>query len=342
MTEQELITEAQRRKMAKAFFDAVAGIKNSVKLRQLEALIESNDIEGVIKLLGLDEATFAPLANAIADSQAVGGNYTADFLSPIPVPDVGDVQFKYNSTSAYAIQWAAKRSSDLIVEIVKEQRNLVRGHIAQAVMDGVNPRQTALELVGRTDPASGNRVGGFIGLTEQQAGWVNNARIELMEGNNNYFTRQLRDRRFDGLIQKTKADGRKLTKAQIDNIITQMQVKALKYRGDTIARTESLNALRAGQFIAMLQAAEKGEIDPRDVEKTWDATGDELTRPDHLRMEGVSVPLKVPFTLPNTHQVNFPGDASLGAEGADVIQCRCVCVYSIDFIGRAVRKVRGF
>ncbi|HEY7885569.1 MAG TPA: phage minor head protein, partial [Cellvibrionaceae bacterium] len=206
---------------------------------------------------------------------------------------------------------------------------------------GRNPRTTALDLVGRIDPLNRQRTGGYIGMTSNQAQWVENARSELESLNPNYLTRQLRDKRFDSAVRKAIESGEPLKADQIDRAITQMQSRTLKYRGDVIARTESINALRAGQHESFAQAINNGEVDVGDAKRTWDATGGPRTRDAHMAMEGQERDWGVPFDGPDGSQLLFPGDSSLGAPAAMTIQCRCRERTEIDYAGK-LKRLEGF
>lgn len=368
MANNDEISRQQALKMQRAFAKAVASIKDSTKLGQLEALIERGDIDGIIKLLGLEPATFEPLKQAIEESYRTAGAVTADIIGDIPLAGVGSVAFRFDMTAPAAIEWIRKESSRLIVEVTEQQKQLVRDVIAAGTENGDNPRTQALGLVGRLD-ATGERVGGFIGLTDQQAQWVSNARRDLYlltattdeiadwfntrgivqpenyNPSRSYMSRALRDKRFDATIRKAIAEGKPIPAAKIKSAITSMQNRALKYRGDVIGRTESINALRAGQEQAILQMINKGDIEASDVTKIWDATGDSRTRPEHLIMESNykdGIPFNQNFIFPTSFApAKYPGDDSMGATGGDVIQCRCMAVYNVDYIGRALR-IRGF
>ena len=339
----DLIAQQKERDMLRAFADAVADIKNSVKLKDLEAAIASQDADAVVRLLGIDRAAFERVDDEIYQAYRIGGLTGVEQIGRIPTP-LGEIAFRFDMAAPSAVQWIEKQSSELITEIVDDQIEMIKAQLANGLELGNNPRTTALELVGRYNPATGKRAGGTVGLTTQQAGWINNARNELLELDRNYFTRELRDKRYDSIVRKAIEDGKPLTKAQIENAITQMQSKALKYRGDVIARTESINALRAGQFQAVEQAMEKGELDSQDAKKIYDATGDKRTRLDHLEAEARykdGIPIDQPFKYIDGSEVMYPGDNSLGAPAKQVIQCRCRLVTVIDFIGRQVR-MEGF
>jgi hypothetical protein len=207
--------------------------------------------------------------------------------------------------------------------------------------EGVGPRTAALDLVGRIDPVTKQRTGGFIGLTSNQAEWVRNARRELETLDPNYLTRQRRDRRLDGAFKKAMDSGKPLKAKQIDAAVSRYQASVLNYRAKTIARTESINALRAGQDEAIRQAVETGELEREFATKVWDASGDARTRPTHAAADGQEMPIDQPFTV-GGYQLMRPGDSSLGAPAGETIQCRCVVRYKMNFAGQAAKTIRGF
>ena len=341
---QDQISADKIKAMRAAFERAVQSIRDATSLKYLEQLVADNDVEGIIKLLGLDQSTFAPLTEAIRDSYSVGGSFTADVLTPIPTPQLGAVAFRFDMLSPAAVSWVANKSSTLVTEFIEDQRVMLRNVLAQGIEAGENPRATAIGIVGRIDTTTGKRTGGFIMVTSQQQKWIDDARKELIALDPHYKTRLLRDKRFDAMFDRAVKDGKPLTKAQIDKIITRLQARTLKYRADTIARTESITALRAGQHEAMQQAIEKGELDNSDVKKYWDATGDGRTRLSHLEMESNyddGIQFDALFHFPSGGVCKYAGDSSLGAPAGEIIQCRCRTVYKVDFIGRA-KKVSGF
>lgn len=342
MADIDAIKRQQLERLKQAFYRAVQSVRDSAKLAQLERLIAANDVDGLFRALGLDSSEFAPLSNAIRDGYVLGADFTSEQLTPIPTQDGGNGAFRFDVNNPEAWQWAATHSSRLVTELVEGQRNLLRNVLSEAVEAGQNPRATALSIVGRVDKTSGQRVGGFIGLTEQQGQWVMNARRELETLNPNYLNRQLRDKRFDSTVRKAIKDEKPLKQSEIANIITRMQARAERYRGEVIGRTESLNALRAGQQAAISQAMERSNTPASAVTKEWDATGDARTREDHLLMEDVKVKFNQPFRFPSGGLAMYPGDSSLNAPASDIIQCRCIVNYRVDFIGMAAKKIRGF
>lgn len=186
---------------------------------------------------------------------------------------------------------------------------------------GRNPRSVALELVGRI--VDGKRQGGIVGLTSQQAGYVLNARRQLEELDAGYFTRALRDRRFDKLVKRAIDDEKPLSRADIDRITGRYADRLLNHRGEVIARTEMIAALHAGQYEGMRQLIDTGKVRADQVTKVWSATPDGRTRDTHLAMNGQAVKFNQPFTSPSGAQLRYPHDESLGAPSDEIIQCRC-------------------
>lgn len=100
-------------------------------------------------------------------------------------------------------------------------------------------------------------------------------------------------------------------------------------RAVTIARTEGTGA----RGYASLEGARRASADfGLDLVKVWVSTPDDRTRRiprdefDHLHADGQAVPLDQPFVI-GGELLMHPGDRSLGATGANTINCRCVMVY---------------
>lgn len=202
---------------------------------------------------------------------------------------------------------------------------------------GQAPRAVALDVVGRINKATGKREGGLIGLTSGQAEWVMNARAELLSGRpadlRNYLTRTRRDRRYDAMVRRALAEGRPLTVKDADLLTGRYKDRLLKMRGDTIARTESINALRAGQWEGYQQLVDSGQVRADQITRKWQATGDDRTRHDHMTMNGQTVKgMDAPFVAPDGSRLMFPGDTSLGASPAQTIQCRCFAKVRIKYL----------
>lgn len=94
-------------------------------------------------------------------------------------------------------------------------------------------------------------------------------------------------------------------------------------RSRVIARTEANKASNAGSIHAMRST--EGLVSF----KTWLATMDTRTRPDHLLADGQQVPLDEPFTVGGS-SLDHPGDPAGPPE--QVINCRCTLTYEVDAV----------
>lgn len=213
-----------------------------------------------------------------------------------------------------------------------DQEQAIRQTVEQGLADGRNPRNVALDLVGRLNRQSGRREGGIVGLTSQQAGYVANARRQIEELDAGYFDRKLRDKRFDRTVAKAIREGKPLARADVDRITGRYADRLLAHRGEVMARTESIAALHAGQFEAARQLVESGKVRADQITKVWDATGDARTRPSHAAMDGQAVGLNEAFTTPGGFRMMHPHDASLGAPADEIINCRCFMAIRVKYL----------
>ena len=368
------IVANQERAVRRAFFEAIAALRDDVRLTDLVAAIEAGDTERALAVLNITPATFAPLAAAGVAAYTIGGTTGAAQIGRVPASPGGPVvAFRFGGRSPRAERWAADVSSRRIVEIVEDQRALARSVIRSGLEGGRNPRSVALDIVGRIDRATKRRTGGFIGLTEQQGRYVMNLRDELAlspalvdkklnellkvakwqdaptgaarkeaerQVMANYFTRARRDKRLDDIVSRAMADGVPVKASDIDTIAARYSDRLLQLRGETIARTEAITALRAGQLESMMEAQDQAGFLPGEMLKEWSDTGDGKTRPGHRHADGQKVPVDQPFIV-DGYRLMYPGDSRMGAPADTTINCRCAVNYTADFIGRALR-LEGF
>lgn len=337
----------------RAFLRAIRGVAAEAAVQVIADLLQAGRVDDVLTVLGLDEPRFADLAEALRTAFKAGGtvaqkefprirltldpvitgNYRPKAASPI-------LRTQFDLRNPVAERWLQQSSSRLITGIVNDQREVIRVVLQQGLAAGRNPRQTALDLVGRAG-ATGQRAGGVVGLTSQQAQFVANMRSELASGDPaqmaHYFERQRRDKRYDAAVRRAIEAGRPLSQADIDKIAGRYADRLLALRGETIARVESLTALNAGREESFRQHIAAGGLAPENVVCTWSATGDRRTRHTHLEMSGQRRTFGEPFRSPSGALMLFPGDTSLGAPPDETINCRCTKQYRIDMTAEALR-----
>lgn len=334
------IATQQERQLLRTFTRTVQGVKDQAVIQEIVRLLEVGNVDGVIELLQLEPATFEPIEESIRQSYRQGGLTGAEQIGRFPAATGnGTLVLRFNVRSPRAEEWLANLSSRMVTEIFEDQRAMVRERLTEGLVSGRNPRQSALDLVGRIDPQTRQRVGGFIGATSRQAEWSARARLELETLDPNYLTRELRDRRLDSAFRKAMDSGTPMPQRQIDTAVSRMQARVLRYRGQVIARTESINALRAGQHEAIEQALDLGDVDRRDTFHEWDAAGDARVRRTHAAADGQRRPIDEPFIVAG-ERLRYPGDPNGSA--ANIIQCRCREKTQINFAGQLRREINGF
>ncbi len=137
-------------------------------------------------------------------------------------------------------------------------------------------------------------------------------------------------------MKKAIESGKPLSSDEVSRITTAYKNKALKYRGDAIARTETIQSLNRGEFMAYQQAIADGSITRNMVTKEWDDAGDRRVRPTHRALaakydKGKGIPLEEAFQSPSGAQMMYPGDTSLGAEANEIVHCRCRLKIHVNF-----------
>ncbi|RZZ90599.1 phage minor head protein [Pseudoxanthomonas winnipegensis] len=339
--------------IAKAFLQAVAQVRGKAVVPLIAELLQAGRVDEVMQVLGLDEAQFTDLGEALRDAYKAGGQQATTEMPRIRLsldPGItGSYQprsqspvltIRFDLRNPVAEQWVREASSKLITEILDSQREAIRNTLAQGIAAGRNPRQTALDIVGRT-AETGRRSGGIVGLTSQQAGFVSNVRAELASGDpklmGHYFTRGRRDRRLDGIVRRAIAAGKPVGQADIDKIAGRYADRLLQLRGDMIARTESIASMAAGREEGYRQQIAAGNLDPENVTGTWDTAGDNHVRHSHAAMNGQQRKFGQPFQSPSGAQMLYPGDTSQGAGPEEIIGCRCHKQYRINMAAEALR-----
>lgn len=326
-----------------SFMRAIDEIRSSATLRVVVEALDRGDIEGAIASLQIEPAAFAELDRALRDAYTDGGRATVGNLPVVRGPDGNRVIWRFGVRDPLAEAWLRDRSSLLITRTTEDMKVAIRQRLVTGLQLGQNPRQTALDLVGRVSRASNRRVGGIIGLTSNQEAYVAAARRELLSGDakamRNYLTRSQRDRRFDRTVAKAIRDGARLDRALVDRIVGRYSDKLLKLRGDLIGLNETMAALARSRADAIAQQIAAGKIDAQDVTKIWRHTPQEHPRIRHQAMNGKSVAYGEKFELPNGVRMDYPH--SDDAPISETAFCKCHYELKVDFFASVERRFRA-
>lgn len=247
------------------------------------------------------------------------------------------VAFRFDVTNPRAERAISERSSEQITAITDTTRDAARAVIEHGYAAGRGPNDIALDLIGRINRATGDREGGIIGLTAPQVSAALNLRDRLLSGDASEMSKVLgmglRDKRFDSTIQKAIDEGDTLPADQVDSMYRQYVNNSLRFRGEAIARTETGQAVLEASHEAFQQGLEKTGYTNNAVTKTWRTANDNKVRDSHAAMDGQTVRgIDGVFESPESGaRFLYPMDDSLGAGAGEIIQCRCLAEYNIDF-----------
>lgn len=328
--------------LAREWLDAIRSITSAVVLKDLVAELERGNLDAAMRLLNIDADRFARFEGAILSAYNAGGIATAGSMPSLRDPQGNRVHFTWGVRNLPAEQAMRRHAASLVDDLVGEQLTIARSVLVDGLSRGQNPRQTALGLVGRVNRRTGAREGGVLGLTPSSVqtldkiyGGLRAGDAQAMRG---YLGYALRDKRFDGHVRRALEQGGSVPADAVDLIVTSYSNRALKYRGDTLAITETHIALAQAQNDAFAQQIASGKLDPRDLTKTWRRTVSREPRHEHLAMVGTEMPFDQPFTLPDGVQCAGPHDPALPAK--HLIGCKCLLEYRINFAAQAFRRDR--
>lgn len=311
-----------------AFIEAMRAAATGVNRAALIQALEAGNIAAALDLLRMNQQALFPVGEAVRAAYLQGG---ASVALALPVTLRGQFGFGGNPRAVSAVQ---RIVGQMIEGVTEESLAAVRGYIIQAVSEGAPPARLALDLTGRSGVSGRLRTGGIMGLNSNQTDAVIRARAELQTGDFAAYMRREgrvggRNRHFDRLIANARREGRPLTAREIDQMVDAYKSRMLNLRGEMIARTETLNALRAGQHDGFAQLVESGGVSADRLTVTWRATADDRTRDAHAALGGTTIKFGELFQSPTGAQLEHPGDTSHGAGAADIVACRCAAVYRI-------------
>lgn len=329
----DALLDSQPPQVAAAFRAAIQDVVDNVILAQVVDAIERNDVEAAWRALGYSRAVMNPLVLALEQVFSQGGVMMAATF-PRFIPDATGVKsvFRFDMRDPEAERWLREQSSTLITGIEADIRTNIRDTLTAGLEAGRNPRSVALDIVGRIGQ-SGKREGGIVGLADHQEMWARSTRQKLLTLDKGYFDLALRDKRFDATVQRAIDEGKPLPVDTVDKLVSRYRANALRYRGETIGRTEALAALNRSEWESTRQAFTQtgGLVGSDAVERVWDTAGDNHVRSSHRAMDGQRVGLDEPFVTPRGERLMHPGDTTLGASAQETIACRCRVRTVVDF-----------
>ena len=298
-------------KIAKAFISAIEAIRTRVPAETIARLIERRDFTSL-------EAAFAghftstewqPYGKAIEQAVLAGVKATSSTQGVINGAQA-DFEIAVGLNPRLE-QFALTMTSTRIREIDQTTRDTIRQVLQRGLTAGDDPFAIA------------RQIRGSIGLTRRQEAAVSNYERMLRALDPEALDRKLRDRRSDASVGRAIANDKALTDAQIRSLVDRYRDRYVKYRANVIARTESIRAVQGAQWELFQDMINKGQIDARQVRRTWIHTNDGHVRNSHVQIPQINprgVGQAETFASP-LGPILYPGDPS--ALAANTIQCRC-------------------
>ena len=284
------------------FQESVSSIRDGATLTEVADLLEVGRFD---EALAKVDVAAANIASGYGLAFVAAAEDTAAFLAG----NLG-ILVNFDRTNLSALEQIRQNQLRMIVEFTEGQRLATRAALVDGISRGLNPRAQA-ELFRES-----------IGLTQTQLEAVANYRRLLEENSAESLVRELRDARSDRSVERALRDGAPLPQRQIDAMVERYRQNYLRYRSETIARTEALPAVHAGVDAMYEQAVEQGLLDRGELVQTWRTAKDARVRdPAHTAMEGQKRPFGQPFLSGIGNSLRYPGDPNAPAK--DRISCRC-------------------
>lgn len=321
----------------RAFMASVTDLQANVNWRALLDALASMNTERAIAALNINEAAWAEYSSTMTRAYAVAGASTA---AQIQVQGVAGIGNRFRMTSPGAQEWIRLNVAERVVGFASEQTIVARNVIEAGYAIGQGPRNIAIDLAGRVQ--GGSRSGGVLGLDGPRADRLQAVTNGMRSADG---VQDLVIARSDGSLalryKVNVATERRILKAyragtevpDVERAISERQYSnaLLQARAETVAETETGNAVMSARDEQWRQLAESQGLDASAVIKTWRHRrgASKEHRPDHLAMSGSSVRgLSTSFVFPDGARLQHAHDPSGGAR--HVIRCGCDTEYRLD------------
>lgn len=329
-------------RVRRAFESAIRDARNGISISDLIRMIERQDIAGALAVVGIGTAVFRGFEVVLTDAfEKAGRAFTSIMPKNVRDPRRNRVTFRYDMRLPRAEALLRRHVIELTGDVTRRQIETIRSYLVAGLGRGANPRTVALDIAGRVDRTTGRRVGGLIGLTGPQAEYLQSVRgiTSDPERIREYFIQDretgrmrprytLTPRGFDDRVRQAIAEGRALSAPDRERLLTGYSSNMLRSRAQNIARSTTLDVIRAGKHEAFDQAMDVAGLPADAMERGWSTSGDERVREDHEAADGQRVGKDEAFIV-GGERLMYPGDPSASLKQTS--QCRCVEIHVISW-----------
>lgn len=301
------LLDLQEQRIAQIYRIAIQDLKDAVDLNELVSLLQQGrEAEAVDALIYAAEQ----LGSASNVAFVTSGQSTADFMS-----GAGVGRIVFDQVNDLAVATMQTMRLDMIREFTDEQRRVTQQALLGGIESGNNP------------VAMARNFRDSIGLTQRQWAAVQSYQRSLESIGANQrtaieaLTHAVRDKRGDQQIRRAIREAMPLPQEKIDWLVQRKIDMSIKLRAETIARTEAMRAVNAGNEEAYRQAVANGIVQAASLRRKWVTRLDGRERESHALLNGQV--RGYGETWQALHGVlRFPGDPA--APAAEVVNCRCV------------------
>lgn len=274
--------------LRRVFRDAVNDFRNKIDLGALTKALADGRMELVYTVIdwSMLEVAREPFTKALSAVARAAGRASAKQTThrQIQKADEQDtrtiIELIFNSEAPEAELWARQNSGVLIQGITDESLGSVRETIATYLRTGEDYGKGA------------QKIKDAVGLTRQQAGALARYRDSLGEQG--------------------------APPARVDRLTESYRERLLKYRAETISRTETIKASNKGAMLYWQQLIGTGAIARGDARKVWIVTPDDRLCPVCEPLGGESVGIDDQFST------------SIGSVDAPPLHPNCRCAISLE------------
>lgn len=323
--------------LQRAFNDAIASIRGALDWPGLIAALERGDVDGAVAAIGIETGDFLALWQKANEAYIAGATATVETLTISGLTKGEAASIRFDMTNPRAEAYMTTDTARMVQQVSEDSKQAVREAIQRGYQAGRGPRDIATDVAGRV--VGGQRQGGIVGLDTGRAHRFDmvSQGMRTPEGVQDLVIRH-RDGTL-GLRYKVNASTEKAilsayrkgtavpdaTRIRSEN---QFRNALLKSRADTIARTETGQAVAAGREEEWRQTLEKLGRDPSEVVKTWQSGNSADPRPSHRAANNMQVTgIDTPFILNDGGSLRFPHDPA--AHPSQTINCGCGCSFRL-------------
>lgn len=249
-----------------AYLKALANLRAGLSLARIVALLESGDVDGVVReVFATAEGEAALRAIRVAYVKGVVSLMPETVKTLPPIPGRLRLRVEAPIASPHLIQVAQRFDGLAFRRLREDAREGLRTLVASELERGIGPRQVASALKSHV---------GAIGLTAYDEQIIASYRAALSEGRfSDALGRTLRDKRFDRSLRGA------LSTEQIETMTRAYRRKLVSFRAQTFARTSALQAANEASLASWEEAVASGAVAVDTIKRYWIVSEDERLCP---------------------------------------------------------------